>query len=713
MNNNILITTAFGLEELLINEIKGLFAHLECQQKPGQVLLKAELDEIYTICLWSRLANRVLLQLNSGRADSGDEIYRLASDINWTQHFSTNESFAVDFFGTNKSIRNTQFGALKIKDAIVDDFSKSQSIRPDVDKSSPDIRIQGRLHRDFAAIYLDMSGTSLHQRHYRQETGPAPIRENLAFAMLERSGWTKNMVLPLCDPMCGSGTIAIEAALYKSSTAPGLLREKWGFSHWKKHDAKQWQAIRNAAEKRRKTDISGIYANDISGKLVSTARTNAEAADVADMIVFSKGDATRYQPGATEAGYVVSNPPYGERLSEFNQLLPLFQAWGSTLKAHFKDWKLALLSSNRELLKQLKLASHKAYKLKNANIDCELLLYSMDERNAKNLQHEAKLDSDFANRLRKNWQKTQRWLKKQNTDCFRIYDADLPEYNVAIDRYGDWLVIQEYAPPKDVPPQKARARVQEIVLTAPKVLDVSPDKIALKVREVQKGKSQYEKVAKRNEFMEVQENGAKFSVNLHDYLDTGLFLDHRDTRFKVMQMSKHKRVLNLFAYTGSVSVFAALGGAKQVTTVDMSNTYLDWAKRNFQLNKIQGRHPFIKADVTSWLKTAGEGEESSREGEKYDLIFIDPPSFSNSKSMENTWDVQRDHVELLTDARKCLADNGTIIFSNNLRSFKLDKSLAENLNLKVENISAATIPEDFKRNAKIHHCFLLKDETGL
>ena len=701
--NNVLITTAFGLEDLLIEEIATLFPEVECRQKPGQVWLSAELEVIYGICLWSRLANRVLLQLASGRAETGDDLYQLAKEVDWPQHFKVENSFVVDFFGTNKEIRNTQFGALKIKDAVVDVFSQQHSVRPDVDKHNPDIRLQGRIHKDKVAIYLDMSGSSLHQRHYRQETGAAPIRENLAFAMLLRSGWTKNSDKPLCDPMCGSGTIVIEAALFKSNTAPGLFREQWGFSHWKKHNDKIWQVVLASAKKRRKSEVSGIFACDINGRLVSTARDNAEAAGVGNMIRFSKGDATRYKPAANEPGFVVCNPPYGERLGEFNKLLPLFQQWGVQLKSAWQGWELAVLSSNRELLKQLKLASKKVYKLKNANIDCELLLYKMDERNTQELKHEAKLEGDFANRLRKNWQKTQRWLKKQNTECYRVYDADLPNYNVAIDRYSDWIVIQEYAAPKDIPLQKTRARLQEVLLAAPAILDVPASNVALKVREVQKGKSQYEKVSRKHEFMEVRENGIKFWVNLHDYLDTGLFLDHRDTRLKIMGMSKNKRVLNLFAYTGTVSVYAALGGADSVTTVDMSNTYLDWAKRNFELNKIKGRHSFVKADVTSWL----DGVQ-----EEYDLIFIDPPSFSNSKSMEHTWDVQRDHLALLQKARACLAEGGVIVFSNNLRNFKLAPDLEETLGVSVQDISTTTIPEDFKRNSRIHHCFILQDKQA-
>lgn len=697
----ILITTALGLEELLAAEIKELVPQLECQQKPGQVITSAELEAIYSICLWSRLANRVLLELASERIETGDDLYRLASEINWPAQFDLKNTFAVDFFGTNKEIRNTQFGAMKIKDAVVDKFSENHSIRPNVDKSNPDIRIQGRIHRDKAAIYLDMSGGSLHQRNYRQETGPAPIRENLAFAMLMRSGWTADTTKPLCDPMCGSGTVVIEAALYKAKIAPGLQRKQWGFSHWSGHNDKLWQVIVGSAKKRQKPETGNIFAGEISHKLINIAKQNARAAGVADMIQFTHKDATEYAPATEEPGYLVSNPPYGERLSDFNRLLPIFQQWGSWLKEHYAHWHLALLTSNRELLKQLKLASSRSYKFKNANLDCELVLFHMADRNLAELKHEAKLEGDFANRLRKNWDKTRRWLKKQNTECYRIYDADLPEYNVAIDRYKDALVIQEYAAPKNIPEQKTRARLQEVLLAAPKVLDIEPQNVALKVREVKKGKNQYEKVSRQNKMMEVQENGAKFLVNLFDYLDTGLFLDHRDTRSMIRNMSKGKRVLNLFSYTGSVSVYAALGGASSVTTVDMSNTYLDWAKQNFDLNKLRGDYNFVKADVTSWLKECRQ---------KYDLIFIDPPSFSNSKSMENTWDVQRDHVELLEDASKLLADKGVIVFSNNLRNFKLSAEVSERLNLSVKNITTDTIPEDFKRNSKIHHCFLLQSK---
>lgn len=693
-----LVTTAFGLEELLLQEVKELLPEVKSRLKPGQVFFEGNIADAYRLCLWSRLANRVLLQLHQDKIRNADELYHVAKSVEWHKHFSNKHTFAVDFFGTNREIKNTQFGALKIKDAIVDQFKTLSGVRPNVDKTEPNIRIQARLHREQVALFLDLSGASLHQRHYRLQKGRAPIRENLAFAMLMRSGWTKDTDATFVDPMCGSGTIAIEAALYKANIAPGLNRETWGFSYWSGHSEKIWHALVKEAKDAKKDDVSGIYANDIDKKLINVARQNAQQAGVASYIQFSSKDATHFSLIDQSPGYLVCNTPYGERLGELTTLIPLFQTWGVQLKQKFADWKLALLTSNRDLFKQLRLVSQKAYKFKNANLDCELLTYNMDSRNCQVMESANGQQGDFANRLKKNVQKSKRWLKNINSNCYRIYDADLPDYNVAIDCYADWVVVQEYAAPKEIPQHKTIRRLHEVLACLPEILSVEAEKIVLKVREVKKGKAQYEKIDKGSSLLEVQENGASFLVNLHDYLDTGLFLDHRKTRQLVKENSKSKQVLNLFSYTGSVSVFAALGGAKSVTTVDMSNTYLDWAKKNFAVNNLKWGHHFIKADCTTWLQ---------EHKEKYDLIFIDPPSFSNSKSMTGTWDVQRDHMQLLADAKSCLTPKGMIIFSNNLRSFKLDPNLPEKLDVTVTDVSKDTIPEDFERNQKIHQCWLI------
>jgi 23S rRNA (guanine2445-N2)-methyltransferase / 23S rRNA (guanine2069-N7)-methyltransferase len=261
------------------------------------------------------------------------------------------------------------------------------------------------------------------------------------------------------------------------------------------------------------------------------------------------------------------------------------------------------------------------------------------------------------------------------------------------------VVIHEYAAPSNVDEQIAQKRLFDIVNLVPLVLQVPTDAIVLKVREKQKGKEQYQALAKAGQYKTVSEYGAKFLVNLRDYLDTGLFLDHRVTRRSIQQQAKAKAVLNLFAYTGSASVHAALGGARSVTTVDMSNTYLDWAKRNFAINDLAGKqYQFVQANVLEWLADCKN---------QFELIFVDPPTFSNSKRMEDTWDVQRDHVKLLTMISKLVAPNGKVIFSNNKRKFKIAREELEAAGWLIKDISAASLPEDFKRNPQIHVCFEL------
>lgn len=712
-----LISTSKGLEQLLQQEIQHLLPELSTRIRPGQVLFEAELADAYRICLWSRLANRVLLELKSGKGETADELYQIASKVNWSSHFSTEQSFSVDFIGTNHAIKNSQFGAMRVKDAIVDHFNDLFETRPNVEKQFPDLRFQARLTKDGFGIYFDLSGSSLHQRYYREKAGVAPIKENVAFAVLMRSGWVKaaqhalatNSDIPaLCDPMCGSGTLVIEAAQYAAQIAPGLARQHWGFSHWKGHDIPQWLNLLDEAQQRQDSHPAlshTFFGSDNDGYIIDIARHNAALAGVADLIQFTAADATRLELSASDAqtihpGYVVSNVPYGERLGELTQLLVLFKQWGLHLKQHFQGWHLSLLTSHRDMLRQLKLVAGKDYAFMNGSLECQLVNFELDAKNCHISASDQEQHSDFGNRLRKNLSKLKKWQKSQNTDCIRIYDADLPEYNVAIDLYGDWVVVQEYAAPKNIPRHKTISRLQDILIALPAILDVDPEQLVLKTRQVQKGKQQYERMEKREEEIVVQENGAQFYVNLHDYLDTGLFLDHREIRQQVFAMSQGKKVLNLFAYTGSVSVCAALGGATSVTTVDMSNTYINWAKRNFRLNKLGGYHQFIKADCLSWIRQCEQ---------QYDLIFVDPPSFSNSKSMQGSWDVQRDHAGFLRMVRQCLAPGGTLIFSNNLRQFKLDPDLAERLSLVITDISAQTIPFDFKRNQKIHHCWVMQD----
>lgn len=701
-----LALTSPGIEVLLADEIKKLGGE-QVVQKPEGVYFSASLAKGYHICLWTRLATRVMLKLAEGESKNKNELFATASSINWSEHFQPHHSFAIDFVGYSEEIRNSQFGGLTIKDAIVDQFREQGLERPNVDKSSPDISFQARLLKDNVSIYLDFSGRGLFQRGYRQHSGAAPLKENLAAALILRSGWLADTSKPLLDPMCGSGTILIEAVSMATKQAPAIEREYWGFEAWQKHDDETWQdqlnqAILSSAEALEQSDINTIkvFGVDIDARVLKTAQQNARNANLQRFIEFKCQDTNKINNTFGQGGTILFNPPYGERIGELPELVESFVLLGQKLKSQFVDWRVAILTANIELLAMLKLSSFKRYKFKNGPLDCQLALYNIDEKqlekDAANPQANfAEQDSAFANRLKKNRKGLKGWLKSNQIDSYRLYDADIPEYNVAVDIYGDYLVIQEYAAPKSIEAEKAAKRLQEVIYWAPKVLEIPTDKVVLKTRAKQKGSNQYQRVDKSKQSITVNEHGALFKVNLWDYLDTGLFLDHRKTRQIIAKKAKDKRVLNLFAYTGSVSVQAALHGASSITTVDMSNTYLNWAQDNFALNKLSGhKYQFIQADCLDWLK---------KNEQKFELIFVDPPTFSNSKRMEDSFDVQRDHVALIRDALQSLAEDGEIFFTNNKRNFKMDFEAMETLGLQAKAMSDVTRDKDFARNKHIHN----------
>lgn len=701
-----LALTSPGIEVLLAQEIKNLGAE-QVVQKPEGVYFSASLALGYQICLWTRLATRIMLKLGEGEAKNKDELFQTASAINWAEHFTCEQSFAIDFVGYSEEIRNSQFGGLTIKDAIVDQFREQGFERPNVDKSAPNISFQARLLRDSVSIYLDFSGRGLFQRGYREHSGAAPLKENLAAALILRSGWLDDTSKPLVDPMCGSGTILIEAVAMATQQAPSIHRENWGFAQWLKHDDACWQAqltqaIESSSIALAKANISSlkVFGVDIDARVLKTAQQNARNTNLQRFIEFKVQNINDLNNTFGQAGTILFNPPYGERIGELPELVENFVLLGQKLKTQFMDWRLAILTANTDLLSMLKLSSFKRYKFKNGPLDCQLALYQVNEKQlAKDAvspnANFAEQDSAFANRLKKNCKALKGWLKSAQIECYRLYDADIPEYNVALDVYGDYLVIQEYAPPKTVDADKANQRLQEVIYWAPKVLAVPTDKVVLKTRAKQKGSNQYQRVDKSKQSITMNEHGALFKINLWDYLDTGLFLDHRKTRQIVAKKAKGKSLLNLFAYTGSVSVQAAIHGASAITTVDMSNTYLNWAQDNFALNKLNGhKYQFVQADCLEWLKANTQ---------KFELIFIDPPTFSNSKRMEDSFDVQRDHVALIADAVKSLSENGEIFFTNNKRNFKMDFEAMEKLGLQAKAMSDLTRDKDFARNKHIHN----------
>ena len=697
--NSLFASTARGLEELLKTELEGLGA-TDCQVVQGGVHFQGDTRLLYQSLMWSRLASRIMLPLGECRVYSDLDLYLGVQAIPWTEMFNPGATFAVHFSGLNDEIRNSQYGALKVKDAIVDSFTRKNLPRPNVDRESPDLRINVWLNKETAHISLDLSGEGLHLRGYRDGTGMAPIKENLAAAIVMRSGWVPGT--PLLDPMCGSGTLLIEAAMLATDRAPGLHRGHWGFGGWAQHDDGIWKEVKAEAQTRARQGVaayeSRFYGSDVDARVIERARRNARRAGIGELIDFDVKDVAQLNNPLPKGPYgtVISNPPYGERLESEPALIALHSLLGRIMKSQFGGWNLSVFSASPELLSCLQLRADKQFKAKNGPLDCVQKNYHLAESEGGK---PAMLAEDFANRLRKNLKKFEKWARQEGIECYRLYDADLPEYNVAIDRYADWVVVQEYAPPKTVDAHKARQRLFDIIAATIAVLDMAPNKLVLKTRERQKGKNQYQKMAEKGDFIEVQEYNARLWVNLTDYLDTGLFLDHRIARRMLGQMSKGKDFLNLFSYTGSASVHAGLGGARSTTTVDMSRTYLEWAERNLRLNGLTGRaHRLMQADVLGWLRESTE---------QFDLIFIDPPTFSNSKRMEDAFDVQRDHIRLMTDLKRLLRKGGTIMFSNNKRGFRMDHDGLAALGLKAQEISQKTLSQDFARNRQIHNCWLI------
>ncbi|WP_437889396.1 bifunctional 23S rRNA (guanine(2069)-N(7))-methyltransferase RlmK/23S rRNA (guanine(2445)-N(2))-methyltransferase RlmL [Phytobacter sp. V91] len=693
-------STARGLEELLKTELENLGA-AECQVVQGGVHFHGDTRLVYASLMWSRLASRIMMPLGECKVYSDLDLYLGVQAINWTEIFNTDSTFAVHFSGLNDEIRNSQYGALKVKDAIVDSFTRKNLPRPNVDRELPDLRINVWLNKETAHISLDLSGEGLHLRGYRDRTGIAPIKENLAAAIVMRSGWQPGT--PLLDPMCGSGTLLIEAAMWATDRAPGLHRGHWGFGGWAQHDETIWQEVKADAQARARKGLaeyqSRFYGSDNDPRMLELARRNARRAGIGELVTFEVQDAAKLANPLPKGPYgtVISNPPYGERLESEPALIALHSLLGRTLKSQFGGWNLSLFSASVDLLNCLQLRADRQFKAKNGPLDCVQKNYHLAE-NTGEVKAPSMAD-DYANRLRKNVKKLEKWARQEGIECYRLYDADLPDYNVAVDRYSDWVVVQEYAAPKTVDANKARQRLFDIIAATIAVLGIAPNKLVLKTRERQKGTNQYQKMNEKGEFIEVGEYNARLWVNLTDYLDTGLFLDHRIARRMLGQMSKGKDFLNLFAYTGSASVHAGLGGAKSTTTVDMSRTYLEWAERNLRLNGLSGRaHRLLQADVLGWLRETNE---------QFDLIFIDPPTFSNSKRMEESFDVQRDHLALMKDLKRMLRKGGTIMFSNNKRGFRMDLDGLAELGLKAQEITQKTQSQDFARNRQIHNCWLI------
>jgi 23S rRNA (guanine2445-N2)-methyltransferase / 23S rRNA (guanine2069-N7)-methyltransferase len=456
------------------------------------------------------------------------------------------------------------------------------------------------------------------------------------------------------------------------------------------------------------------FGSDVDARSVAIAETSARLAGVSQWVRFEHKPLSAIRAPAPR-GLVITNPPYGERIGERERLEELYTELGEVLRARFEGWQAAILTSEPSLGKRVGIRAHRAHNLFNGPIEAQLLRMKIEPDQFFQERIPGRLPpikADwalkpgavmFGNRLKKNRDNLSKWARRQGVSCFRVYDADMPEYAFAIDEYADssapevrYVFVQEYMAPSSISEEAVKSRRLEALSRIPEVMEVPSERIWFRTRKRQRGSDQYQKVKTDGEYYQISEGGHHFWVNFDEFQDTGIFLDHRMTRARIETLSSEQRFLNLFAYTGSASVYAAAGGAQSVTTVDMSRTYLDWARRNMQANGFEGRqYVYIQADALQWLESAPAAG--------WDLIFLDPPTFSNSKRMQDTLDVQRDQVRLISHTLRLLAPGGRLIFSTNFTKFQLDQSLLQQA--QVVDLSKETIPKDFERNPRIHRCF--------
>ncbi|WP_201628892.1 bifunctional 23S rRNA (guanine(2069)-N(7))-methyltransferase RlmK/23S rRNA (guanine(2445)-N(2))-methyltransferase RlmL [Psychrobacter maritimus] len=749
---DLIITCADGLEAPLQTELTSFGIASEIKST-GRLAVTGTLRDLYTICLWSRVASRVLMLIKrkniNTEYDVAEQLYGLAKSVDWTEQFKLEQTFAIRLSVDKRVAVSQQFAMLRIKDAIADTFNEVYDSRPNVDSKNPDFSVFATVNDKQAELYLDLSGTSLHRRGYRVAMTEAPLKENLAAALLYSAGWHKRneegnapLYNALIDPMCGSGTFIIEALLMHCDYAVGIDKaaNQFGFYQWQHHDDALWQQMIDDAQTRFRDALAitneqpdtlplilGFDAD--SGAILATEK-NLIAAGLQDLLPLLDLETRALDKlssvlkplvddGRLSNPLVITNPPYGERLGDEEMIKPLYHALGLILQDSFAgidiDPMVGILAANVEQVDILPIKEPKTLRCHNGAITVYFRYGTLIAGQTGNLvsrfekrEIEVEEGQDFINRLQKNLAKLKKLAKKDTVSNLRVYNADLPDFKVAVDLYGDYVHVQEYAPPKTIPPETAKKRFNLALMGIREVFGINREQIFIKTRARQSGNDQYSKqgnTEKRGKFYVAREDGAYFYVNFTDYLDTGLFIDHRNMRARIKDNSRNKSVLNLFAYTCTASVHAALAGAKKVTSVDLSQNYLDWGKQNFVLNGLdvsRNKYQFVAADIFEWIKDNTE---------QFDIIFIDPPTFSNSKKFQGTFDVQRDHSALINRAMNRLTSDGVLYFSNNFTRFELDEQLTERYD--IVDITQKTIGFDFDVKKPIHQSFEIRHRQSL
>lgn len=374
-------TTPRGLEALLAEEIETLGGQ-EIKTVRSGVSFLGTRETAYRICLWSRVAGRLLLKLTEFPATTPEELYAGVQTVDWSAHLMPEGTLAVDCAIVQSEISHTHFASLKVKDAIVDQFRDQIGTRPNVELQTPDIRVNTYLFRNKATISLDLSGESLHKRGYRKDGGEAPLKEHLAAALLLKARWPRDAEAghTLLDPMCGSGTLLIEGAMMAGDMAPNLSRSYFGFENWLQHDAYLWQDLLTDAHQRREAGLKTlppIIGSDVDPTAIALTRENLERAGLLDVIELEQKSLKQIRPLENEIGLLITNPPYGERLGTDENTRRIYAQIGNVLRDHFASWRAAIFTGRPEWAPAIKLKPRRSYDFFNGTIPCKLLIYKL------------------------------------------------------------------------------------------------------------------------------------------------------------------------------------------------------------------------------------------------------------------------------------------------------------------------------------------------
>ena len=758
----LIATCAFGLEALVRRELESLDYRAKVVE-PGRVAFQGSHRDIIKSNLWLRTADRILIKVADFPAADFDALFESTRSIDWSPFLNERGQFPVNGRCIGSQLSSVPACQRAIKRAIADSLLREYSCES-LPEDGSSYRIDFTILKDHATLMIDTTGIGLHRRGYHRAASSPQVKETLAAALVMLSYWRNGR--PMIDPSCGGGTIAIEAARIGLNIAPGIDRS-FACEEWSEKFQSLSQEIRTEAFEQRLERLEPrIIARDTSTHLLHKARTSASQAGVQDAIHFEHGDLQQIR-SQRRFGCLITLPTLEEKFQStserdayYRQLPDLFRrlpTWSHYVLTDFRKLESLLgrpadrrrkLYSGREAMTYFQFHGPKPVTNTTdvsvlSKTEIHEIVDGSDHANTNHNPLDATESSQeppykrsesissntsphtdtpryehasgpaafgelsaksheqatlFASRIRKRAKHLRRWPSKRGITCYRIYERDIPEIPLVVDLYEDCIHITEYERPHERDIAEHANWLDLMAKTAAECLNISSTDIYLKKRERQKGKNQHDKVAETFRRKEVREGGLKFLVNLADYVDTGLFLDHRVTREMVRDQALRKNFLNLFCYTGSFTVYAADGGATSTVSVDLSRNYLDWAKANLELNGLGGnQHKFIAKDTMQFIL-------DHEKKPTYDLVVIDPPTFSNSKRTDTDWTVQGKAEELLRRVLPLVTPGGVIYFSTNFRRFKFQP---ENLSLtESHEISKQTVPEDF-RNRRIHRCWRL------